>query len=79
MASSSDDTATYKGGCHCGKISYSVDVSPPLDKGHEVVGCNCSICSRNAYLFVFLKEDAVKFHSGKGEAIVRVGCSKSPA
>lgn len=68
--SSSDDSSTYKGSCHCGKISYTATISPPLESGHEVVSCNCSICARNGYLFVYLKNDAIKFHSGEGETTV---------
>ncbi|KAF9022173.1 hypothetical protein BDZ89DRAFT_1070916 [Hymenopellis radicata] len=35
--------------------------------GHEVISCNCSVCARNGYLFVYLNNDAIKFHSGEGE------------
>ncbi|KAF9025571.1 hypothetical protein BDZ89DRAFT_1068215 [Hymenopellis radicata] len=60
-------SATYKGSCHCGKISFSATISAPLESGHEVISCNCSVCARNGYLFVYLKDDAIKFHSGEGE------------
>jgi len=31
----------YTGGCHCGAVTYTVTVSPPLEKGKEVYLCNC--------------------------------------
>ncbi|KAL2680615.1 hypothetical protein Neosp_008217 [[Neocosmospora] mangrovei] len=43
--------ATYEAGCHCGYISLSVTLSPPLPE-HEVLHCNCSICRRGGYLLV---------------------------
>lgn len=33
------------GGCHCGRVRFEVEGAP-----HEVVECNCSICSRKGYL-----------------------------
>jgi hypothetical protein len=32
---------TYTAQCHCGTVRLEVDVSPPLEKDHEVVTCNC--------------------------------------
>jgi len=43
--------ATYEAGCHCGYISLSVTLSPPLPE-HQVTNCNCSICRRTGYLLV---------------------------
>lgn len=42
----------YDAGCHCGKISFSFKLSPPLEEGHKVLSCNCSICRRAGYLLV---------------------------
>ena len=36
---------TYRGSCHCGAVRFEVTGSI-----EEVVVCNCSICSRTAYL-----------------------------
>lgn len=41
----------YEAGCHCGKISFSMKLSPPLDE-YKVLSCNCSICRRAGYLLV---------------------------
>ncbi|KAJ7279699.1 Mss4-like protein [Mycena rebaudengoi] len=39
----------YPGNCHCGAFKFILKV-PKLEK---VLLCNCSICSRNGYLWVF--------------------------
>lgn len=41
----------YDGGCHCGHISFSFKLSPPLDE-YTVLNCNCSICRRMGYLLI---------------------------
>ena len=67
------DTApseTYEANCHCGWITYAVTLSPPLYDGHEVLNCNCSICTRNGYLLVYPKRDKVEWH---GDSLSRVG------
>ncbi len=33
----------YKGNCHCGDVSYSVESPEPITKG---LRCTCSLCSR---------------------------------
>jgi hypothetical protein len=37
--------ATYRGGCHCGRIAFEVD-----GELERVVVCNCSICAKKGYL-----------------------------
>ena len=53
------ETKTYKGGCHCGKVSYEVR----SDLG-MVVECNCSICSKRGSLLTFVPPDAMSIKSG---------------
>lgn len=56
---------TYNGSCHCGKVKYTVKQSPPLtDPSVEVGECNCSICLRNGYLFIYIPEKDVVFEKG---------------
>ncbi|KAK0716179.1 glutathione-dependent formaldehyde-activating enzyme [Lasiosphaeris hirsuta] len=40
---------TYRGNCHCGNFVYEIDV-PEIKSAAE---CNCSICSKKAYLWVY--------------------------
>ncbi|CAK7271488.1 hypothetical protein SEPCBS119000_004633 [Sporothrix epigloea] len=68
--------ATYKGGCHCGAISFDVTLSPPLEPvsgssvpAHTVVECSCSICRRLGYLLVYPERGQVVFRNkGGGQA-----------
>lgn len=56
----------YDGGCHCGAISYTVKLSPPLPDG-VVSQCNCSICHINGQLMVYPLESQITWHSGFDE------------
>ena len=51
---------TYRGNCHCGAFVYEADL-PEITSAIE---CNCSICVKKGYLFVFLGRD--KFRVVKG-------------
>lgn len=63
-------TATYTGSCHCSRFTYTVTQSPPLeDPSSEVIDCNCSICSRNGYLFVYVPEKSFTFEAGNQEEL----------
>jgi hypothetical protein len=39
----------YKGGCHCGRISFEVEGDI-----QGVMECNCSICTKRGYLLWFV-------------------------
>jgi hypothetical protein len=39
----------YKGGCHCGKVGFSVETEIA-----EAMECNCSICSKKGWLLHFV-------------------------
>jgi hypothetical protein len=61
------DEAQYTASCHCGTVRYTVALSPPLDDPEcWVVECNCSICTRNGNLNVYVKNECVKFDAGAG-------------
>ncbi len=53
---------TYKGSCHCGKVSFEADIK--LESG---VACNCSICSRKGTLLTFVPATGFKLQQGEGE------------
>ncbi|KAF1840031.1 uncharacterized protein K460DRAFT_399646 [Cucurbitaria berberidis CBS 394.84] len=58
-------TAIYKASCHCGAFAYTITQAPPLnDPSAQVMDCNCSICSRNGYLFIYTSNDRVEFTKG---------------
>lgn len=56
---------TYEASCQCGAVTFSATVSPPLSEGKEVTVCNCSVCTRAGYLFIYLPNKMIKIHSGK--------------
>ena len=50
---------TYRGSCHCGKVRYEVKADLT-----QVIACNCSICSRKAYLLTFVSPEQFNLLSG---------------
>lgn len=51
MSTEQKPFGVHEGGCHCGYITYSMKLSPPLEE-YTVLNCNCSICRRAGYLLV---------------------------
>ena len=51
---------TYRGGCHCGKVGYEVQ----LELG-EVMTCNCSICSKTGTMLAFVPLEQFKLFQGE--------------
>jgi hypothetical protein len=56
------EAKTYRGSCHCGKVTYDV----AIDLAH-VMTCNCSICSRTGSIMAFVPEASFTLLSGEGE------------
>ena len=52
--------ATYKGSCHCGKVTFELvsDLKPALR-------CNCSICKRKSAVMVTAKEGSFRITGGE--------------
>ncbi|MDB5244194.1 MAG: Gfa-like protein [Parcubacteria group bacterium] len=50
-----------KGGCHCGKVRYEVEV----DLTKPVVECNCSICGGKGLLLSFVPTEQMTVLSGE--------------
>jgi hypothetical protein len=48
----------YKGSCHCGMVTFEVEGT--LEK---VMECNCSHCSRKAYLLWFVPRTQFRLHT----------------
>ncbi|KAI4232738.1 MAG: hypothetical protein LQ349_004816 [Xanthoria aureola] len=53
----------YYGNCHCARIKFKT-LLPSLDE-HEVQVCNCSICSRNGYLHVYVAREEIEWLKGE--------------
>ena len=51
---------THRGGCHCGAVRFEVDAPAEL----EVDECNCSICSKTAYLHLIVPKARFRLLQG---------------
>ncbi|KAF2113311.1 Mss4-like protein [Lophiotrema nucula] len=61
---SNAESKKYQASCHCQLIRYNVTLSPGLDDPDSwVVECNCSICSRNGYLNVYVQTECIEFET----------------
>ena len=55
----------HAGGCHCGRVRFEVLAPPDL----ELLDCNCSMCSRSAYLHLIVAADEFRLLSGAGDLV----------
>ncbi|TGK32756.1 GFA family protein [Leptospira gomenensis] len=53
----------YNGSCHCGKVSYEVD----LDLSKGTTKCNCSFCAKVRNWSAMVKPEALKLLTGENE------------
>ena len=51
---------TYRGSCHCGAVTYSVEGDIP----DTAMSCNCSHCRRKGFLLAFVPIDQFRLESG---------------
>jgi hypothetical protein len=49
---------TYQGGCHCGKVRFTVTADLAKE---QVVDCNCSICTKKGFLHLIVDLDQFCF------------------
>jgi len=56
------ELTSYAANCHCGAVKFTVNI--PSLTHHEVMSCNCSLCTRNGYLMIYPERKDVVFHSG---------------
>ena len=54
------------GGCHCGKLSYTLDEDVPS----EGMTCNCSICRRHGYIHHFTTPEKFTAHGSDEDAAI---------
>ena len=53
----------HAGGCHCERVRFEVLAPPDLD----VLDCNCSMCSRSAYLHLIVGAAEFRLLSGAAD------------
>ena len=56
---------TYKGSCHCGKVTFEADIDLAAGSGK----CNCTYCTKVRNWSVLVKPDALKKVEGEEEMI----------
>jgi hypothetical protein len=52
--------AHYTGSCHCGAVSYAVELELA-----KVIACNCSMCGKSGTLLSFVPVDKFELKSGE--------------
>jgi|SRR6266436_1940022 len=62
MSLPTQELTSYRASCHCGAVSFTIRTHSLAD--HTVNRCDCSICSRNGYLFIQSTRANVDFHTG---------------
>jgi hypothetical protein len=50
-----EDPMAFSGGCHCGRVGFTVDADLPT----EAMSCNCSICRSKGLLLAFFPREKV--------------------
>jgi len=56
-------TKTYRGNCHCGAFIFEATT----EEITSAICCNCSSCTKKAYLWLFLTDDAVRIVKDEGK------------
>jgi hypothetical protein len=54
----------WQGGCHCGAVRFEV-----VADIHEVIDCNCSICTKKGFLHLIVEPEKFRLLRGE-EALV---------
>ncbi|OTA08545.1 glutathione-dependent formaldehyde-activating enzyme [Trichoderma parareesei] len=58
----------YTGSCHCGAVTVALSCRPLKESSVEgVVVCNCHICQRNAYVWLFPKAENMVLSGSKAD------------
>lgn len=55
----------HAGGCHCGRVRFEVEAPADLD----LLACNCSVCSRSAYLHLIVSRPQFRLLAGEGDLV----------
>lgn len=62
----SNDLVQYQGGCHCGRVRWTLRAPHSPD----IYSCNCSICDKAGFLHLFVGTKDFVLDSGKDDLTV---------
>jgi hypothetical protein len=62
---SSGAKVAHSGSCHCGRVTFEVRAPANL----ELLDCNCSMCSRSAYLHLIVDAADFTLLAGAGDLV----------
>jgi hypothetical protein len=62
-SSSSSAAVAYHGSCQCSAISYDFRTQAEIDSASSVFTCECSACTKRAYIFYVVSLKQFKFMS----------------
>lgn len=77
MSTPTPELTSYKGNCHCGAVRFTLKI-PSLTE-HEVISCDCSICTRNGYLMVYPERQNTTLETGADNLTEFRFTNESPA
>ncbi|KAK3318270.1 Mss4-like protein [Apodospora peruviana] len=69
-----ENSKLYHGSCHCGAVKAAVKLDGPLDETYKaaedaplpaVVECNCSICMRGGFVWIYPNRDQVSIEGAE--------------
>ena len=60
-----DEMVLHTGGCHCGRVRFEVRAPARI----VVSECNCSMCSRSAYLHLIVRKSHFRLVQGEESLI----------
>lgn len=57
---------TWRGGCHCGAVTFEVDADLSAER---VLDCDCSICAKKGFLHLIVDESRFRLLSGAARLV----------
>ncbi|KAH8173039.1 hypothetical protein LIA77_07294 [Sarocladium implicatum] len=63
-----ENAEIYNGSCHCGNVKLAFK-SEPFTEDTQVRECNCSICTRNGYLWMYPMKNQVVITTDPSDAL----------
>jgi hypothetical protein len=66
MAKTAEILVRHTGACHCGRVRFEIDAPAEID----AVECNCSICSKSAFLHLIVPQSRFRLLQGSDDLTI---------